>query len=106
MQEIQELLLQTAQQQAMTALNIDRLERSVVEVLNITTSSARSIQAWEARIEENRVEAEEERSELRVATANLQAAVNELIQANRQNTIEHELFRRRFEAIDPLLDAE
>jgi chromosome segregation ATPase len=85
---------------------VDSNARALQETRAIADSNARSIQAWEARIEENRVEAEEERSQLRVATLNLQAAVNELIQANRQNAIEHELFRRRFEAIDPLLDAE
>ncbi|XPM54529.1 MAG: hypothetical protein EDM05_042570 [Leptolyngbya sp. IPPAS B-1204] len=57
-------------------------------------SNARSIQAWEALIEQNRVEAEEERSRLQVA-------VLELIEANQQNRLEHELFRRRLEAIDP-----
>jgi hypothetical protein len=67
--------------------------------LQIAESNARSIQSWEARIEETRVEAEEERSELKVA-------IRELIRANQQNTIDHELFRRRFEAIDPPTDGE
>lgn len=72
--------------------------RSIQRTMQIAESNARSIQAWEARIEENREEAEDERSELKVL-------IRELIRANQQNTIDHELFRRRFEAIDPPTDA-
>ncbi|PSB05680.1 hypothetical protein C7B76_31020 [filamentous cyanobacterium CCP2] len=83
---------------------LDRVERiletlavELRETRAIVDSNARSIQAWEARIEENRTEAEEERSRMQVL-------IRELIQANQQNLIEHELFRRRFEAIDPLME--
>jgi cyclopropane fatty-acyl-phospholipid synthase-like methyltransferase len=105
-QLLTEQLQQTRAIADSNARSIQRVERitesnteSLQRVERIAESNARSVQAWEARIEENRSEAEEERSQLRVA-------IRELIQANQQNTIEHELFRRRFEAIDPLLDAE
>ncbi|WNZ24115.1 hypothetical protein HJG54_15425 [Leptolyngbya sp. NK1-12] len=75
------------------------LARQLQETRAIVDSNARSIQAWEALIEQNRVEAEEERSRLQVA-------VLELIEANQQNRLDHELFRRRIEAIDPQSDSQ
>ena len=89
-QEIRELLQQTAQLQQQT-------QQQLQTTLDIANSNARSIAAWEALIEQNKVEAGEERSRIQVQ-------INELIRANQQNTIDHELFRRRFEAIDPLTD--
>lgn len=71
-----------------------RLTQQLQRTRDVADSNARSIQAWEALIEQNKVEAEEERSEMKVA-------IRELIRANQLNTVEHELFRRRFEAIDP-----
>lgn len=99
----------------MTATNdesrLDRVERilealavELKETADIARSNARSIQAWEARIEENRVEAEEERSELRVGLNDLRESVTALVRLSQRNEVEHELFRRRFEAIDPLND--
>lgn len=85
---------------------LDRIERILEQTagiaqraMQIAESNARSIQAWEALIEQNKAEAEQERSEMKVL-------IRELIRANNQNTIDHELFRRRFEAIDPLTDGE
>lgn len=77
----------------------ERTQRQIDATTAIANSNARSIEAWEARIEENRIEAEEERSQLKVA-------IRELIRANQQNMIEHELFRRRFETIEPPLGGE
>jgi hypothetical protein len=92
MQEVRELLQQTI-------VIVNRTAQVAESAIQIANSNARSIQAWEALIEENRVEAEEERSQMQVL-------IRELIDANAQNRIEHELFRRRFEAIDPLVDEE
>jgi len=119
-QEIRALLREAAtnivaltQAQARTQQQIDANARSIAETDAIAKSNARSIQAWESRIEENRVEAEEERSELRVNMNNLsqnldrlQGHVDELVRLSQRNEVEHELFRRRFEAIDPLTNGD
>jgi cyclopropane fatty-acyl-phospholipid synthase-like methyltransferase len=81
------------EQQQLLTQQLQETRAIADRTLQIAESNARSIQAWEARIEENRVEAEEDRSQLRVA-------ILQLIEANQQNTLEHELFRRRFEAIE------
>lgn len=100
-ERILEILAAELQQTATIARNALQIAESNAQSLErierIAESNARSIQAWEARIEENRVEAEEERSRLQVA-------VLQLIEANQQNRLEHELFRRRLEAIDPQSD--
>lgn len=103
-QEIRALLQQAAtnivaltQAQERTQQQVDSNARSIGETDAIAKSNARSIEAWEALIEQNKVDAEEERSELRVM-------IRDLIRASQQNVIDHELFRRRFEAIDPLID--
>lgn len=104
MQEMRDLLQQTIQLQSQTSADIaaltqaqERTQRQLDITLNIANSNARSIEAWEALIEQNKVDAEEDRSRMQVL-------IRELIRANDQNTIDHELFRRRFEAIDPLID--
>jgi len=76
MQEIRAILRETAQ--------------NLREASAIAVSNARSVQAWEARIEENKIEAEEERSLLRVE-------INELKQASRENIEQHFEFFRRFD---------
>jgi methyl-accepting chemotaxis protein len=113
MQEIRELLQQTAQQQAenMQALRetraitesnaraIEALANQTQETRNLVESNARAIEALNAHTAEARDEAEEERSEFRLA-------IQQLIRDGQRNEVEHELFRRRFEAIDPLVDEE
>ena len=97
MQEIRELLQQTAQLQNQLQLQLIQQASNADRIERITESNARAIQAWKALIEQNKAEAEEQRLELKVA-------VHELIRANQRNEVEHELFRRRFAAIDPLID--
>jgi len=95
-----------SQQQQLLTQQLQETRAIADRTLQVAESNARSIQAWEARIEENRVEAEEERSELRVGLNDLRESVAELVRLSQRNEVEHELFRRRFEAIDPLTNGE
>jgi uncharacterized coiled-coil DUF342 family protein len=106
MQEMRTLLQQTIQVQNQTVENINRLEGNIDrleqaqartqqqlnQTQDIANSNARSVQAWEALINENRDEAEEERSVLRVT-------INELAQASRENIAQHIEFRARFDQV-------
>ena len=83
MQDIRDLLQQAA-------TNIVALTQAQERTQQQIDSNARSIQAWEALIGQNRVEAEEERSQLRVE-------LNELKQASRENIAQHFDFRERFD---------
>jgi len=117
---IESILQNVATRLADLTITQEQFQRDLAETraiadrtLQIAESNSRSIQAWESRIEENRDESEEERSELRVNMSNLsrnldrlQANVDELVQLARRNEVEHELFRLRFEAIDPLTNGE
>jgi cyclopropane fatty-acyl-phospholipid synthase-like methyltransferase len=62
----------------------------VREASDIAKSNARSIQAWEARIEENKIEAEEELSRQAVM-------IHDLQETNRENVLQHMEFRQRFD---------
>lgn len=70
----------------------DRFQVQLEETAAIARSNARSIQAWEALIEQNKVEAEEERSALAVRLTDLE-------QASRENIQQHFDFRERFDRV-------
>lgn len=74
------------------AVQQETTQQLLAETAAIANSNARSVQAWEALIEQNKVEAEEERSQLRVD-------INELKQANRENIAQHLEFRERFDQV-------
>lgn len=76
MQEIRDILQQTVM--------------IVREASDVARSNARSIAAWEALIEQNKVEAEEELSRQAVMIRDLQ-------EANRENVLQHMEFRQNFE---------
>jgi chromosome segregation ATPase len=99
MQEIRELLQEAA-------ANIAILTRENRATRALTESNARVIETLNAHTAEARDEAEEERSELRVNLNTLRESVEALVRLSQQNEVEYELFRRRFEAIDPLVDEE
>lgn len=90
MQEIRDLLQQVAQLQVQSATNLEETRRVAERGLQIAESNARSIQAWEVLIAQNRDEAEEERSRLAVR-------LSELEQANRENIQQHFHFQERFD---------
>lgn len=97
MQDMRDLLQQLAQSQARTQQQLEQNQTMVSEASAIAReasaiarSNARSIQAWEARIEENKVEAEEELSRQAVRLTDLQ-------EANRENVLQHMEFRQRFD---------
>jgi len=104
MQDVRDLLQQLAQSQARAQQQLDQTSATLGEVSAtlsevsatlseasaIAKSNARSIQAWEARIEENKVEAEEELSRQAVRLRDLQ-------EANRENVLQHMEFRQRFD---------
>ncbi|MFE4108444.1 hypothetical protein [Almyronema epifaneia] len=56
LQEIQEILNQTARQQAINTTAIAALRESIAETKAIADSNARAIQAWSIRIDEERTE--------------------------------------------------
>lgn len=104
MQDIRDLLQQLAQSQVRTQQQLDQTVAIASEASATARSNARSIQAWEALIEQNRVEAEEERSVLQVGLNEMRAGINELRvsisdlnQANRENVLQHMEFRERFD---------
>lgn len=97
MQDIRDLLQQAAthlavltQAQARTQQQLDQTQAIVDQTQAIATSNARSIQAWEALISQNRDEAEEERSRLAVRLTDLE-------QASRENIQQHFAFMQRFD---------
>lgn len=97
MQDMRDLLQQLVQSQARTQQQLDQTSATLSEASAIASeasaiakSNARSIQAWEARIEENKVEAEEELSRQAVRLRDLQ-------DANKENVLQHMEFRQRFD---------
>lgn len=92
MEQIQATLQQVADLQALT-------QQQLKVTLDIATSNARAIQAWEARINQVEEEAEEERSELRVELNELRFGMDELRQASRENIAQHFDFREHFDRV-------
>jgi len=82
----------TQEQLELTLAIVNRSAQSIERTEKIAESNARSVQAWESLISQNRDEAEEERSQLRVD-------INELKQANRENVAQHLEFRERFDQV-------
>lgn len=80
MQELRDIVLQMAQAQVRTQAQLD-------EASAIARSNARSISAWEALIQQNKDEAEEELSRQAVWIRDLQ-------EANRENVLQHMEFRQ------------
>ncbi|WP_346294467.1 hypothetical protein [Sphaerothrix gracilis] len=56
LQEIQEILNQTARQQAINTTAITDLRKSIAETKAIADSNARAIQVWSTRIDEEHTE--------------------------------------------------
>lgn len=69
------------------------LAHQLQETRVIADSNVRAIQAWEARIEETRIEAEDECFELRVGLNELRELVAQLVQESRENIAQHISFR-------------
>lgn len=90
MEQVQATLQQVADLQALT-------QQQLKVTLDIATSNARAIQAWESRINQVEEEAEEERSELQLGLDELRSGMDELRQASRENIAQHFDFRERFD---------
>lgn len=56
LQEIQEILNQTARQQAINTTAITDLRKSIAETKAIADSNAKAIQVWSTRIDEEHTE--------------------------------------------------
>lgn len=84
----------------------ERTQRQLDITLNIASSNARSVQAWESRIDDVEEEAAEERSEIKVRVNRIEQgidtlnnATSELQQASRENVAQHLDFRERFDQV-------
>lgn len=105
MQELRAIVLQLAQSQAQIQQSQAQIQQAqavtqqqLQEASAIALSNAKSITAWEALIEQNRVEAEEERSALAVRLTDLEQASRENIQQHFAFMQTHTEFIQRFDA--------
>lgn len=89
---VERILENLAQRQDQFQLQLEQTAVVARNTLQIAESNARSIQAWESLIEQNKIEGEEERSQLSVRLTDLE-------QASRENIQQHFHFQERFDQI-------